>query len=107
MAYSLFFMDENTTVIEKKEERSQEGVEGLFEEIEGLSKVEEKLRHVFDFMRKALDHKPNAHLGLFWKARSVSLTLFKETLTPTVRSKLWNEYLALMQDARAVKEFLD
>lgn len=92
---------------EKRPEKVSPEVERMCQEVEGIEKIDEKIRHVLAFMRTALTGQKEAQLGLFWKGRSKCMELFKEPMLQATRSVLWTEYLELIQEARRVKEILD
>ena len=92
---------------EKRPEKMPPEMEALCMELEGMEKIDEKIRHVLGFMRKALSGEKEAQLGMFWKGRSKCMDLFKEHMVQATRSVLWSEYLELIQEARRVKEILD
>lgn len=92
---------------EKRPEKIEPEIENLRKELEGIDKIDVKIRHVIGFMRSKLSGEKETQLGLFWKGRSFCMTLFKESMTQATRSVLWSEYLELIQEARRVKEILD
>lgn len=92
---------------EKRPEKIVPEIESLRKELEGIDKIDEKIRCVLGFMRSTLSREKEAQLGLFWRGRTVCMALFKENMIQATRSVLWSEYLELIQEARRVKEILD
>ena len=55
------------------------------------------------FTRIALSQPGMPRFKDFWEGRRLCLPLFKENLTPKVRSQLWAEYIELSSEARRFK----
>lgn len=79
----------------------------FLEAFEGKSAPEDKIREGIEFMRGALVSQGAPRFRDFWEGRKLCLPLFKENLSPKVRSQLWNEYIELSGEARRLKEILD
>jgi hypothetical protein len=93
----------------KKENR--EGHTAQFEdflkEIEGQTNLDAKLQMAIDFMEASLAQGGTPHFRSFWEARRLCLPLFKENISPVLRSQLWAKYSDLSKEARRLKELLD
>lgn len=76
-------------------------------DLDKLPDPEAKLQFTIDFMEASLSQVGTPHFKSFWEARSVSLQLFKENISPSLRSTLWNKYNELSKEARRLKEILD
>lgn len=81
--------------------------EEFLKEVESKSDVESKLQACIDFMSTSLAQGGTPHFRSFWDARTLCLQLFKENVSPVVRSILWNKYNELSKEARRLKEILD
>lgn len=68
--------------------------------------IEAKLQLTIDFMEATLG-QGTPHFRSFWEARRLCLPLFRENVSPTLRSNLWNKYVELSKEARRLKEILD
>lgn len=84
-----------------------EAFEKFLSELNGKGTNEEKLSFAIDYMRKALSQHGEADFKGFWEARRLCLPIFKENINPIVRSKLWNDFVNLSQEARKLKDILD
>jgi len=82
-------------------------IEGLIKEIEHFPEVEVKLQKVIDFMEQSLAQTGSPHFKSFWQARGLCLQLFKENVSPAMRSTLWTKYTELSKEARRLKDLLD
>jgi hypothetical protein len=76
----------------------------LFEE---QADPEAKLQLAIQFMEASLAQGGMPHFRSFWEARRLCLPLFKENISPMVRSQLWTKYSELSKEARRLKEILD
>lgn len=81
--------------------------EKFVKELESLSDSEAKLNYVIDFMEASLAQSGTPHFKSFWEARGIALHLFKENISPVLRSTLWAKYNELSKEARRLKEILD
>lgn len=68
---------------------------------------EAKLQLAIDYMEASLAQGGTPHFRSFWEARRLCLPLFKENISPNVRSLLWTKYSELSKEARRLKEILD
>lgn len=68
---------------------------------------EAKLQLAIDFMEASLAQGGTPHFRSFWEARRLCLSLFKENISPVLRSQLWAKYSELSKEARRLKEILD
>ncbi len=98
---------------EKGEEKGKEKRGGspqfgkFMAQFELETSAESKIRICIDFMRAALVHQGTPRFRDFWEGRRLCLPLFKENLSPKMRSQLWGEYIELSGEARRLKEILD
>lgn len=69
--------------------------------------LEIKLQLAIDFMEASLAQGGTPHFRSFWEARRLCLPLFKENISPPIRSHLWTKYSELSKEARRLKEILD
>lgn len=69
--------------------------------------LEQKIHKALLFMEKALSQGNIPNFRHFWDARSVCLPLFKENVSPLMRSQAWNKYCDLSKEARRLKDILD
>jgi len=79
----------------------------FMESIEKCSNPEEKLTAAIEWMREALADPAGPRLKDFWDGKHLCTELFKESLAPPIRSRFWEEYTALNQEARRLKEIMD
>lgn len=92
----------------KKEFKSNDPELFAFQkEFQEESTLEIKLQKALAFMEKALSSNHIPHFRHFWDARALCLPLFKESLSPLIRSQGWNKYCELSKEARRLKELLD
>lgn len=68
---------------------------------------ESKLHLTLDFMQTFLVQEGTRHFAYFWEVRRFCLPLFKENISPIIRSQLWIKYDELSQEGRRLKELLD
>ena len=66
-----------------------------------------KLQFAVDFMEASLAQGGTPHFKSFWEARNICLQLFKENISPPLRSILWIKYSDLSKEARRLKDILD
>lgn len=106
---------EPSEVIEGEKERDigeeKKGISPLFTEFmrqfqEELT-AEGKIRQSINFMRTALSNTGTPRFKDFWEGRRLCLPLFKENISPKVRSQLWGLYIELSTEAKRLKEILD
>lgn len=69
--------------------------------------TDSKLQLAIDFMEMSLAQGGTPHFRSFWEARRLCLPLFKENVSPLLRTQLWNKYSELSKEARRLKEILD
>ncbi|MBA3958319.1 MAG: hypothetical protein H0X51_08015 [Parachlamydiaceae bacterium] len=92
---------------EHESKEPNEHVQALIKELEQFPEPEAKLHHLIAFMEKALAQTGTPHFKSFWEARNLCLPLFKEHISPTARTTLWEKYSALSKEARRLKELLN
>lgn len=81
-----------------------EAFKKLFDE---QTELEGKLQLAIDFMEVSLAQGGTPHFRSFWEARRLCLPLFKENVSPILRSQLWTKYSELSKEARRLKDILD
>lgn len=81
--------------------------EQFLAELQKLADQESKLQFAIDFMEASLAQGGTPHFKSFWEARNICLQIFKENISPAVRSILWSKYNDLSKEARRLKEILD
>jgi len=86
---------------------SRELIDKLTKEVEALTDSEAKLNHVITFMESSLAQSGTPHFRCFWQARTLCLQLFKDHISPTARTALWQKYSELSKEARRLKSLLD
>lgn len=70
--------------------------------------VEERLSLTIEFMREVLDQSVGeCFIRNFWSAKKLCVPLFKEKMHPIKRNHFWSEYIALVDEARKLKEIRD
>ncbi len=74
---------------------------------EAEASTEGKIRLSIDFMRDTLANSGTPRFKDFWEGRRICLPLFKENISPKVRSQLWSSYIELSTEAKRLKEILD
>ena len=72
-----------------------------------LPTPEEKIALGLEFMRGTISQEGTPRFREFWEARRDLLPIFKQNLNPSIRSKLWNDYVELTVEARRLKEILE
>ncbi|MFZ0564643.1 MAG: hypothetical protein WAM28_00375, partial [Chlamydiales bacterium] len=82
-------------------------MDNLLKQLETLSNPEEKLQVSIQYMRSALSQEKAPNFKGFWEVRKICITLFKEPLSPPLRSLLWGEYVELTREGRRLKSMLD
>jgi hypothetical protein len=96
---------------ERKKKESKDVYQIHFEtflkEFQNQSNLEEKLQLAVNFMDESLAQGGTPHFRNFWEVRRLCLPLFKENISPVVRSQLWNKYSELSKEARRLKDLLD
>ncbi|BBI17264.1 hypothetical protein [Neochlamydia sp. S13] len=91
-------------VVEKKHNPH---LDEFMQEMENLLQVDAKVKYALDFMESSLAQSGAPHFKAFWEVRNICLQLFKENLSPLVRTQLWTKYSELSKEARRLKEMLD
>lgn len=97
--------------LSRKKKDQKEGYTAQFEAFKKAfdeqSNLEGKLQLAIDFMEASLAQGGTPHFRSFWEARRLCLPLFKENISPSLRSQLWIKYSELSKEARRLKEILD
>ena len=100
----------NLKIVPKDKGKSN-ALSGVFanfiSQLEKLEKIDEKIRLSLDFMRLFLSDSGTPRFKEFWELKRICLPFFKESLGPSVRSRLWAEYIEISHEARKLKEILD
>jgi hypothetical protein len=100
---------EETQIVEKpaaNPPKVSAAVKELGKKLESVTRAEEKIQSYLDFMKAALTDK-TPRFKDYWDAKRECLPLFKETISPQVRSQLWSAYIELSTEARHLKTLLD
>lgn len=90
-----------------KHQAHHQEFEAFLKELEQLPDHDAKLQFAINFMEKSLSQSGTPHFKSFWEARGICLALFKENISPIIRSVLWNKYNDLSKEARRLKDILD
>jgi hypothetical protein len=77
------------------------------EKLKAMATSEEKIALGLSFMRTSISQEGTPRFREFWEARREVLPQFKTNINPSVRSKLWSEYVELTVEARRLKEILE
>lgn len=76
-------------------------------ELEALDNFEEKLKKVIKLMKASMAQSGNPDFITFWKARKIVLEIFQENIPPPIKAAMWEEYCALVKEARRLKEIFE
>lgn len=68
---------------------------------------EAKLQLAIDFMEASLAQGGTPHFRSFWETKRLCIPLFKENISPALRSHLWAKYSELSKEVHRLKEILD
>jgi len=82
-------------------------VEKFMKELEEKTSPEEKVVAIVGFMRDSLSQKEMPRFREFWKVRELFHPSFKECANPIFKTKIWEEFSELTNEARRLKEILD
>lgn len=85
----------------------RESFEKFIKDLEQIPEVEAKLQFVIDFMEASIAQTGSPHFKSFWEARNICLSLFKENISPALRSILWTKYNELSKEAKHLKDMFD
>lgn len=91
----------------KRKDSSDAQFEAFVKSFQQESELDRKLQMAIDFMEASLAQGGTPHFRHFWEARRLCLPLFKENISPVLRSQLWTRYSELSKEARRLKEILD
>lgn len=104
-------VSESSTIESKEVKSEKRGISPLFAEflqkLDAEASAEGKIRVSIDFMRNALASSGTPRFKDFWEGRRICLPLFKENISPKVRSQLWSSYIELSTEAKRLKDILD
>ncbi len=96
---------------EKDPSDDKKGISALFSDFisqfQAETTAEGKIHLSIEFMRAALSNSGTPRFKDFWEGRRMCLPLFKENISPKVRSQLWGSYIELSTEAKRLKEILD
>ncbi len=79
----------------------------FLQKLEKLSSNEEKVALLLEEMKEAISQEGKANFKLFWRAKQLTLSFFKETIHPIIRSQYWNQFTELSNEARHLKTHLE
>lgn len=79
----------------------------LKEKFKAVSTAEEKAQLTIDFMKEALSQGKGSRFKEFWEAKRLCMDIFKESMNPIARSKLWKDFTELTLEAKRLKDILD
>jgi hypothetical protein len=91
--------------IDKEKQQSPEL--DLLPQIQKFPTNEEKVHFCLDYMKQTLSREGKPDFRGFWEARHQCLVLFKEHLSPMMRTQFWSEFVELSEEGRRLKEVLD
>lgn len=99
----------DSSKFKKKESKdpSNAHFEAFLNNFNNETDLDRKLQMAIDFMETSLAQGGTPHFRNFWEARRLCLPLFKENISPVVRSQLWVKYSEFSKEARRLKEILD
>jgi len=101
-------MDKSQEILEKAPSKGcSEAYSAFLKQLEGLEKVEDKLKCSIDFMRSTLSKEKIPAFRDFWDAKKLCLSFFKENIPSRMRNLFWKDYVALSDEIRKIKEILD
>jgi hypothetical protein len=89
------------------EQNHKKAFEIFSDELKNIDDPEAKLQRAIDFMEESLSLGGTPHFKNFWEARTTSLELFKQNISPSARVLLWSKYSDLSKEARRLKEILE
>jgi hypothetical protein len=95
------------TIPMEQENRPMQDAENFIKSLETLPSAEERLNACVTYMRDALAQEGTPNFKGFWEVRKVCLPLFKESVSPSARAQLWEEYIELTREGRRLKNMLD
>lgn len=99
--------EETTNHESIREKKHNPHLDAFMYELEKFSQAEDKVQHSLAFMENSLAQSGTPHFRSFWEVRDICLQLFKENLSPILRSQFWSKYSELSKEARRLKEILD
>ncbi len=79
----------------------------FLQKLEKISSNEEKVALLLEEMKGAISQEGKPNFKMFWKAKQLTLSLFKEPLHPIMRSQYWSQFIELSQEARNLKAHLE
>lgn len=90
-----------------KDSSHKQAYDLFLKDLESQPDAEAKLQLAVNFMENTLSKQGTPHFKSFWEARNVALLLFKENISPNLRSEMWTKYTDLSKEARRLKDILD
>ena len=106
-------MEHSSDTSEKETQNSEkslnlnEEVKGFVEKLDDFQTPEEKITFGLAFMRETISQEGSPRFREFWDSRRLVLPLFKENIHSIARTKFWEEYIELTQEARRLKDVLE
>lgn len=100
-------LHEDTHEDSAKDKGEKKYLQQFLVDIEQLTDPESKLQKAIDFMETSLSQGGVPHFKSFWEARNLCLELFKQNISPALRSTLWAKYSELSKEARRLKDILE
>lgn len=69
--------------------------------------IEDRITHHLQLMKEELANEEGPNFKQFWELRKALLSLFKENLPSSTRSKLWANYMTIAEEARVARNHLE
>ena len=90
-----------------QEPSTLESLDQLKKDLEKCNDLDTKLQVAMEIMEASLAQKGNMSFKNFWESRKLCLELFKENISPGLRSMMWSKFSELTKEARRLKQILD
>ncbi len=97
-------MNENLNTQTKQETENEN--QNFLNKLNLFSSADEKIKFSLDEMKKALSREDKADFKTFWEIKNICLTLFKESLSSSMRIEFWKEYIDLSNEVKQLKNIL-
>jgi len=91
----------------ESETSKSEFFKAFLESLDQEKETEEKIRLSLECMRKILGETEKGSFKNFWDVKKLCISLFKEKINPLKRTKLWNTFTEISDEARQYKKVLD
>jgi hypothetical protein len=92
---------------EGSSEKNLDQFEGFLASFNSEKDPEKRLRMATEMMSESLNQGKSPRFKAFWEARKLCLPLFREAISASARSELWDRYNELSREARHIKDLLD